>query len=454
EPARGAGPAGVRLPDALVGRLRLSARRAPRRGAPDGFSAEASLELDPYASWYRLGGSLRASASGRLGDVKRARLRHEARLLLDVPRFEDLVSLLAGTPYAVPAPLHVLGGPLALALDSRGDTEGGRQALECRASADLRGGRQRLKLSLRAGAEGDGLPRRDASVRAEGELVVAEAALQLPHLELLKLPVVRLDERIKLARAETPAPAERGQWRDAARDVRRQAALDFRVRTATPAVIYSDLVRTPIPLMVDVQAASPPLAAGTTIEAGRFEAELFRRKCTVDHVRLVRRAGAKTAELDGLLLYKADEAAVRIRLLGTTEKPRVDLESDPPMRRDEILALLLYGKSPNELDPEQTSAVANTQEALSNEALGLLSLFILASTPVESVGYDPATRSYTMRLRLPGGATFELGSDFAESRQGQLRKRIASHFAIEAGVRSSVEQGSAVTTLLEWFGRY
>ena len=145
---------------------------------------------------------------------------------------------------------------------------------------------------------------------------------------------------------------------------------------------------------------------------------------------------------------------VNILLLGSTAKPAVSFESDPPMTQNEIVALVLYGKSPNELDSDQKASAGNATAAMTNGAFGLASLYLFASTPVDSVGYDAATQSYQVKFKLPGGATLAVGSNLQESRTLSLRKRLARHWELQTeAARASGERG-AITTFLQWFERY
>jgi hypothetical protein len=188
------------------------------------------------------------------------------------------------------------------------------------------------------------------------------------------------------------------------------------------------------------------------VDIRRFRATIFRRLASIEHIRFTGRPGSPALDLDGLVLYQAAEAKISIRLLGTTQKPQVEFESDPPMNQADIMAMLLFGKSPDQLDSDQQSSAANAQTAVSNSAFGLASLYLLASTPVEYVGYDPVSRTYMVKFRLPGGATLQVGSD-GQSKGVQLRKRISSHLAIQTEFTSTQTQGNIVTTLLEWYGR-
>jgi hypothetical protein len=48
----------------------------------------------------------------------------------------------------------------------------------------------------------------------------------------------------------------------------------------------------------------------------------------------------------------------------------------------------------------------------------------------------------------------ELNSDFGQSKQLQVRKRLSAHLSIEAQAQNSPESGNEIITLLEWANRY
>jgi len=185
-----------------------------------------------------------------------------------------------------------------------------------------------------------------------------------------------------------------------------------------------------------------------------FDVELFRRSATIDHLNVYLSSGTRAASLEGLVVYKTPSVVINILILGTTEKPRVELTSVPPLKREDIIGLLIFGKSPAELDPEQSASVSNTQSALESRAFGLVSLYLFGATPIEHVAYDSATRTTSVKLRLPGGANLTLGSDFDQSRQLSVRKSLAPHWAIQSEISDQGQQSRAATTFLEWFNRY
>ncbi len=445
---------------AATGGVRLEARR-------DGEKIEAELkaEIDPIKDWYELAGDLAIRVSGRLDrPLKTAAISDELRATLKVPRFEDVVSLLRETKYSIPAPIHVLKGPLSLVLESRGDPRADRQTAHYAFSSDLAGPRQKLILRATGDLTVVGVGKPDRAYEHDGELILKEVALELPRLDIHRPPMVLLDKRIKTG-DEKPAAAPAWKAFVVGPEVR---PLPLRsrlvVRTEKPLLLFSNLVKEPVPANLDLIVSYPPAGVAGMVSVEKFDVTLFRRSATIDHLNVSLTAGSKIGGLEGLVRCHMPSSEIRVLLLGTTAKPRVELSSVPPMNSADIIALLIFGKRPDDLDLEQTSSVVNTETALESQAFGLSSLYVFGATPIEHVGYDSATKTATVKFRLPGGADLELGSDFDQNSELRLRKPLAPHWAIESdltdegqqsnGQQSSGQQSSIDTTFIEWFDRY
>ncbi|MFI5361924.1 MAG: translocation/assembly module TamB domain-containing protein [Elusimicrobiota bacterium] len=449
-PVRGFTP-----PRVVFGRLTLNARATPSARQPDHFDADLSILLQPYMSWYEAHVDLFARASGRLSDLPRARLDERLDANANIPRFEDLVAFLADGAFAVPAPISALKGGLTASFPARGDHRSDRLDFDYRARADLAGEKQKLKLHVTGGGSASRITSDFRVINASAAATLDDVALQLPHLDALKLPTVTLDSRIKSKRErEAERAAEERERRTKVGGSSATIAVELTVGTTRPILLYTDLAKTPVPVALDLRFARPPGAATGAVEVKSFDVEFFRRGASVDHLTLTLRPGSRVAAVDGLIKYQATEALISIRLLGTTDKPQVVFESDPPMSQSDIVAMLVYGKSPDELDADEATTVSNSQTAMSSEAFGLASLYLFASTPVQYVGYDPATQSYTLKVRIPGGETLSVKSDFDTSRSVELRKRLSRHLAIVGEAVNSPTQGNGIVTMLEWFTRY
>ena len=444
---------GLGLPGEIEGLLTVDFRLAPLPKQRDRFEADVALRLRPYKGkdWYQLDGGLDASLAGRLSEPKALSVRSRASASAEAPRFEELVSFLAKTPYAVPAPFAALKGKVRLEATATGDPRSGRQDLTAVLRTDLAAGSQRFRTRVTARAEAE----RGRPLHAAVDAVLEDAALQVPHLDALKLPQATLDSRIVTKRDKALAAEKRLRAASPSPFVSTGAySVEGRLTTASPLILRTDLARSPVPVTLDLRAGTGGAPPSGFVELRSFQVEFFRRLATVDHARFTRRPGAKAAELDGLVVYDAGEATIRILLLGTSDKPRLEFESDPPMTEDAIVSLLLFGKSPNELDADQSSTLAFTRSAIADKAFGLASLYLFASTPIQFVGYDPSARAYTMRFNIPGGQTLEVNSGLDQTKRVQLRKRLTAHLAIQAQARSTADSGGGITTFLEWFTRY
>lgn len=71
--------------------------------------------------------------------------------------------------------------------------------------------------------------------------------------------------------------------------------------------------------------------------------------------------------------------------------------------------MLLFGRKLDALDAGQAASVGSTGAAVADGAVTLASMYLLASTPVESVGYNPVTRVSTAKIRLADGTSLNVG---------------------------------------------
>ena len=443
--------------DTLSGRLTGSGRIVEAFGRRDLFTARLSATADPIKDWYELSGTASIDVSGRLGRLPETlKTGLAAEAVVKVARFEDIVARLRDTAFAVPAPIHVLKGPLVLTISAEGEPGADVQRARYRLLSDLSGPRQRLAVEVTGNLKATRPLTPARSFENDSEVVLKEVALELPWLNVVGTPKISVDKRIKTSAppAAAPnaggrAPASGGAW--PLLPPLKSRAL---VRTEKPLILLSNLAKGPIPVAVDLAVIQPPAAVSGTIGVQKFDVALFRRVATVHHLNFLLKPGSPVGGVEGLILYKTPYAVIRIILSGTTAKPRVELTSDPPMRREAILAVLIFGKNPAELDLDQTASIGNSQAALDSSAFGLTSLYLFGATPIEHVGYDSAAKSYAVTLRLPGGIKMDLSSDFGRSRDLRLRKLLAPHWAVQSEIGDQSANGSAVTTFLEWFSRY
>lgn len=420
------------------------------------FDLDSSLTSPSFS-----GIEIDARAAGAFRYTRGADWRDELqpRALEAKVRVGDLQKLardIRWTLLQIPAPFYRMRGPIELRLTSEPPAPRSPMiAAKATLTTDLDDGLQAAKLRLDADIQGFDLLKESRRVEAVADLQIPKLVLELPRLSLLGFPRFVRDARIQRpdlapvdadAVAKGPAAPPAFPW-----------SLDLRVRTPeAPIVLHSNLISQPVPLKLDHRlriGSGTDTAFTGLLQVLPMTVELFRRQIQVDRINVDRAASAVTA-LDGQFSYRTSEVQVRIRLLGTTESPQVVWESDPPLSQRQIISIIVFGKSLNELTQEETSSAQNLERAFADGALGIASLFLLASTPIESVSYDPVAKTYAARLKVDGRTSLSLGSDFEDKQSLALRRQLGGAWSIKTELQSTTEQKDQLSTFLEWFKRF
>jgi hypothetical protein len=208
-----------------------------------------------------------------------------------------------------------------------------------------------------------------------------------------------------------------------------------------------------MPVMVDLRLGSRETIAGT-VRIESMPIILFKRSVDLKQLVFKLKDGSKVAQMNGELQIEEPDITVRILVLGTTDRPQIEFLSDPPLSRNQIVSVLLFNKSVDELDDSEAFSAGSFSQATSDGALGLFSLFFLSSTPIESIAYDPVTETYSAKLRIDKKTTVSVGSDFGGEQRVGLRRRLGGRWAIRAEMHSQQGEPDSLLTLLEWFKRY
>ena len=119
------------------------------------------------------------------------------------------------------------------------------------------------------------------------------------------------------------------------------------------------------------------------------------------------------------------------------------------------MSVLLFGEPLETLDPDRLSSIGNAQAALADGALNLASIYALASTPIQSIGYDPQKGIATMKVRLAEGTSLNVGASSSEVQEIGVRKRIGPNWTVTTQVENSAASSErSVSAFLEWALRY
>ncbi|KYG61931.1 hypothetical protein AZI85_06895 [Bdellovibrio bacteriovorus] len=365
------------------------------------------------------------------------------RALLKIPALENWQSLLVKSAYSLPAPLHVLKGGIELQAEGPA-TDLLTKIFNVKASltTDLTSPRQALKTTSNMELTAD---IQKPLFTLQGDIRLTEVTLELPYLGFEAPPQFKPDSRF-LKKAEEPPPAAKGPSTFIIKELN--------IHTdATPLRLKTRLLDEAIPIHIKYKLKDTKSLSGT-VSIGKMNVEVFKKKAAVERFILKKYPDSTVQDLDGLLIHRTSEVKIEILIVGTTEKPRIELLSDPPLSRQQIISILLFNKSLQQLADEDKNTAGQLDQALLSEAFGLASLFLLSSTPIESVYFDPRTQSYTARVRLDDQTSVSLGSNFETSQQFTVRRRLGGPWSVSTELKQSDNAEDVITTLIEWFKRF
>jgi len=357
-----------------------------------------------------------------------------------VKDFQSLAKILNSTNLLVPSPVNVLKGTVTIKGEGELKPSPLSGFLELRLVTDLAAGKQAMDMNAegRLTFEACVAPKQNTFVSLD--LKATQLKLRLPNIDYKKPPVIMPDSRFVLNRKE-PAKASGCPL---------AYKFDFQ-NVKNPIYILSDFLKKDLPLHMDIHAENDKDVSGK-ISVSNYSTQLFKRNATVENFLL----DLKTKEISSRIRVDYADYKIFILLSGTTQSVQLNLESDPPMSRDQAFAVLLFGKPLEGLEPDETGSVRNADAAAKDGALTLASLYIFASTPIESVGYNPHTNGLVTKVKLGDGTTLNVGANAQGLTDTSLTRRLSKHWRIQTTVQEPQEENRnrSASTLLEWFHRF
>lgn len=433
----------------------------PSADAP--VDGKVSVELNPLQTdSLDAGGKVESQLAGVPQDFPSGwKMDTDLGLKLKVTHFERLVKILTNTPFDVWAPAHTLKGQVELAIEGRFDSNSGSAPVKLK--TQLASEKQKLNIDAKGNVRLEHL-HPSPLVHLSLDLALNEVTLELPPLPRLPSPSnPRLD----------PLPQFLPDGRISAEGFAKQEAgiqaqnftYDITVHTpdeAHPVRFLTPQVQTPIPLALNLRVATgqPPVGQ---IKVLGFPVTLFRRQVQVDHVTVTYSAtnassrSGQAGTLDGRITVPYTDYTITILLLGTTDKPQIRFLSEPPLPDDQIIAVLLFGKPMDSLDADQQQSIGNSRAALSRGVLSLASLYYLSAVNVESIDYDPDTRTASVSFRLAEGTSLNMSQSAGGAAPSVgVRRRLSKHLAITTTLNnpSTQQTNRTVSTYLEWAYQY
>jgi hypothetical protein len=361
--------------------------------------------------------------------------------------FANTVRILARTPWAIPTPFNVFKGPAVLltepfrAADDRTtipvkfttNFTSAEQAFVTETGGEIDVGKNGLRLlAIRVAA------------------VLKKVQIRLPDYEpLAPTPALARDSRI--VRYKAPKPSKIPE--SAKPRTEKSMAFSFSVKGDPGSIILLNRYFFPS-LTAGIHFATNPdegSLSGSVNLSQSFGLHYLNREISVDKIDIVLHPAV---EVTAVISMERSGYHIQADLHQIAGKTKIILHSTPPLQDNEIVSLLIYGMPMNSISSEQSSSVGSTQAAISSEALGIFSFFAFASTPIQTVLYDPATQTYSAVVRLPGGVTASIGSGWDNARQVALSKSLGRNFALSTELIKDSNGVDQAGTLLRWRKSY
>ena len=179
----------------------------------------------------------------------------------------------------------------------------------------------------------------------------------------------------------------------------------------------------------------------------------MRRKATVKDLK-IHFLESDEEKISGKIQINNNDYLVFLNISGSLKKPSFTFESEPYLSKKDIIALILFGKIQSELNEEGLKTVEDTKSAVVGEAISLLSMYYLASTPVESVSYDPQSGVFSAKIKIAQGLSISLGESFGNKRLAKIRKVLGANWIIETGFLKDENTKGKSVTMLKWVKKY
>jgi hypothetical protein len=389
--------------------------------------------------------SSKTKVSGNLnGALDQWSLDPTVHINLEVKHFQTLVKSLEESPMPIPASLNTLDGTVKLSAVAK------RQGSGLKASTNLETALTGLEQALFmkfSGAVSANHITKPSLIHIDSDLILTKIHLRLPDIFLESPPQMVRDGRFsKRGTPELVGPIPPGP------------TVTYKILVQTPKespiLLTSNRTRDPIPVLINatlVHDQAPKVRVGI----GTFRLDLFKREAKIETFSFVLRDDDEVGDVAGRIAIDYADYDISIDVSGTVAHTLMKMSSEPPLSQNDIYAVLLFGEPMTNIDSGDASSAASLQAATASGAVALTSMYYLASTPVESIHYNPATESISAKMRLGKGTSMSVGREGSNtSRVGIRRKLWGSWFAHTYVDREDTTGLNKVASFLEWSYAY
>lgn len=391
-------------------------------------------------------------------------------LKIEASSFDKTIRRLDRTSWAVPAPFNVFRGPVTLRTEPFKETDD-RTTIPFLLTTGLRSQEQAFLTQTRAEV--------DIAKKALGLLAIRvkthieKIQIRLPDYDpLAPVPALARDSRIvrpakktkpatepevnRPAKVVTTTASPKPDEKKKAAEAKKSFPITIEIAGGPQSIIFLNRFFKPsfacgVNLRTVIGGPSDGAIQGAIRLGREFEIHYLNREIQLDRLEVLLNPEVEVA---ARVSMKRSGYNIFADLNQRFGKTQIQLGSEPPLQEGEIVSLLLYGMPRNSISTEQTKSVGSAQAAMGSEALGIFSFWAFASTPIESVMYDPETQTYAAIVKLPGGLVASIGSNWEDERQVALSKSLGRNWAVSTEIIRDAEGTDRGGTLLRWRKSY
>lgn len=357
---------------------------------------------------------------------------------LKIVSLKEAKPILSSLGAWLPAPLDVLDGHVNVDLEGPTKTTLKHYTFKANAHTKLSSRNQSVDITMNTDFE---ITRTFKSAQADISVLINDMQLQLPPLKP-RYGRMRIfpDKRISQSKKEFN-PKKNNFALNVNFSVKSKKGESIR--------LLSEYFHPYIPVSVNIKNFSG------AIDVAAFDIVYLRRTVNVKHFHIDLPSAPSTPLIvDGRMIVKQTHYTVFIDFSGSAQHPNILLSSEPYLPTSEVVSVLLYDRTSDELISADAATSANVQAAIADRAIGLFGIWAFAGTPIKGFSYNPINQIYSASIQLPDNLTATIGTNWEESKQVELRKRISKRWMLMASWQSSDESESLKKLTLQWEKRF
>jgi hypothetical protein len=363
---------------------------------------------------------------------------------IEIRSFQGLRQFLDAKNVIIPSPFDVLDGTIKVS--ARGDVDRSEKSIKTpiEIEVELKSTSQKVSVGTTVTLElGNDFKSLDVYIQA----LIRQLKIELPPLDpVLGIPALTRDPRLVM-QPEAVAKKDRKGFK---------TKVYFNVKTVSAGSIQllSKLADPLVPVTLDMNNNAKGESSGF-LRFEPFAITYLRRRINVERLQVTLSEEDKgDFPVGGRFRIDQTSYKIFVDVGGTTSSPIVQLNSEPFLPRNDIISVLLYNRTSDQLVSADSETVGSFEAALADRAIGLFGLWAFASTPIRSFSYNAVTHVYTATVDLGGGITASVGTNWERAASLEVRKRVSRRWVLTASWSPTENNEQVGKLVLQWEKRF